>query len=417
MAYRIERRIVAIVVALGMAGAGVGHIGTGTAQAAFAPRSGPVFNNPKGGVAHQYAIMRQIERNIDTSPRGSVIRVAIYSITLDRFADRLIAAHRRGVHVKVLMDTHGANRIWRRLVAVLGGKVNVHKSASSYAALCSAGCVSPYRKNGRAISSLHTKYYLFSGGGKPTVTVSSANPTRAQAEVAWNNSYTVVGNKGLYGAFVRNFTDMSKGAKDDHDRNYYWTYGANPKAYFWPKARRGSDTIRNMLDLVTCSRTHQSKVRLAMFQWSDGRLAVARKLASMASKGCRVTVIYTKAQIAPSVRSTLARSRVDVRDTTHGKTRGGYAAHYTHNKYLLIDGRYNGANGRKFVLTGSANFTRNGLYHNDEANIKAVDPHVYDAYLRNFNQQIAAVPASIAKQRAEDKRPTIPLHPIEARDS
>ncbi|WP_116022422.1 phospholipase D-like domain-containing protein [Thermomonospora umbrina] len=351
--------------------------------------------------------MRQIERNVDTSPKGSVIRVAVYSMGLDQFANKLIAAHRRGVNVRVLMDAHSANDTWRRLERVLGSRAD----ARSHAVLCSGGCMSPYRRKGDTVSSLHTKYFLFSGNGRPTVTISSANPTVLQAEAAWNNSYTVVGNKGLYSAFVRNFTDMTNGANGYYDADYHWTYGTNPKAYFWPRAWGGSDTVLTMLDLVTCSKTRRSRVRVAMFQWTDGRMAIARKLASMASKGCRVTVIYTRDQISPSVRSTLARSRVVVRDTTHGRTRDGYAAHYTHNKYVLIDGRYAGADRRKIVLTGSANFTVTGLYYNDESYLRIVSPSVHDAYLRNFNQQITAVRSATTESHA----PALPIHPEETR--
>ncbi|SEG74211.1 Phosphatidylserine/phosphatidylglycerophosphate/cardiolipin synthase [Thermomonospora echinospora] len=412
------KRIAALVAAVGVLGAGAVHLGTGTASAAFSPRSGPVFNNPTGNTAQQYAIMRQIERNIDTAPKGSVIRVAVYSITLNSFADKLIAAHRRGVYVRFLMDQHSVNGVWQRLASALGTKVNVQTSASSYAALCSGGCMGRYHgKDGAAVGSLHTKFFLFSGGGKPTVTISSANPTATQAEVAWNNSYTVVGNKSLYNAYVKNFNDMSKGALGSYNRNYYWTSGANPKAYFWPKSKGSNDTILGMLQLVTCSKTYPSQVRVAMFQWTDGRLPLARQLVSMAAKGCRVTVIYTKDSISPAVQSTLAKSKVVVRDTTFGRTPQGYAEHYTHNKYLLIDGRYGGTNGSKIVMTGSANYTVNGLYYNDESNLKLTGATMYAAYLKNFNDQIASVPALTAQQRAEGRLPAIPVDPAQLRDS
>ncbi|HEX2316350.1 MAG TPA: phospholipase D-like domain-containing protein [Thermomonospora sp.] len=393
------RRLTVLVAAFGMVGAGAwvgaGRSGAGTANVVFAPRPGPVFNDPRGRPAQQYAIMRHIERHIATSPKGSQIRVAVYSMDLDQFANRLIAAHRRGVHVKVLMDAQSVNDTWERLASVLGDDPN----ARSYAVLCTGGCLSPYQGDDETVPSLHSKYYLFSGGGKPTVTVSSANPTALQAEVVWNNSHTVVGDKGLYNAFVRNFTDMTRGANGAYDADYHWTYGTNPKAYFWPKAWGGSDTIVTMLDQVTCSKRYPSRVRVAMFQWTSGRVAIARRLARMASRGCRVTVIYPRDLIARSVRSTLARSRVVVHDVTYGRDSDGYARYYTHNKYLLIDGRYAGVNRRKIVLTGSANFTMTGLYYNDEVHLRILGARVHDAYLRNFHQQIIAARSTTAESR------------------
>jgi phosphatidylserine/phosphatidylglycerophosphate/cardiolipin synthase-like enzyme len=410
------RRTVVWMAAIGLIGTGVGYVGTGEADAAFNPRPGPIFNNPEGDPVEQYAIMQQIENNIDSSPKGSVIRLAFYSINLNEIADKLIAAHKRGVYVKVLMDQHSQNAIWRRLVAELGNKVNTN-SASSYAALCYGGCMAHHYSGGTPASWLHAKYYLFSGGGKRTVTVSSANPTSAQAEVAWNNSYTVVGNDGLYNAYVKYFTDMSKGAAGTHKTNYYWTYGSNPKAYYWPKASGASDTILGMLQLVTCSPAYPTQVRIAMFEWTDNRLPIAKQLVTMASKGCKVSVIYTKDQVASSVQSTLANSKVDVRDTTHGTNEDGYAEHYTHDKYLLIDGRYDGVSGKKIVMTGSANYTANGLYHNDESNLKITSSAVYSAYLANFGDQIASIPSLTAKQQALGQKPTIPVDPDEAADS
>jgi phosphatidylserine/phosphatidylglycerophosphate/cardiolipin synthase-like enzyme len=416
MANLVWRRTVARVAAIGLIGTGAGYLGTGEASAAFNPQSGPVFNNPESDSTQQYAIMRKIEDNIDTAPKGSVIRIAIYSINLDEFADKLIAAHKRGVYVKVLMDQHGQNAVWKRLVAALGSKVST-ASASSYAAVCSGGCLAHHYSGGEPTSFLHAKYYLFSGGGKRTVTISSANPTAAQAEVAWNNSYTVVGNDGLYNGYVKYFTDMSKGATGTHKPAYYWTYGSNPKAYYWPKASGGSDTILGMLQLVTCSATYPTQVRVAMFEWTDARIALAKQLVSMASRGCKVTVLYTKNQVSSSVRSTLANSKMDVRDSTHGTNSEGYAEHYTHDKYLLIDGRYDGVSGRKIVMTGSANYTANALYHNDESDMKVTSSTIYLAYLADFNNQLAAVPRLAAQERALGERPAIPLDPDEARDS
>ncbi|GLY80356.1 phospholipase D-like domain-containing protein [Actinoallomurus iriomotensis] len=403
-------------VAVVLIGAGIGFAGTGQADAAFNPKAGPVFNDPEGDTAAQYAIVRQIETNIDTAPAGSVIRAAFYSINLSDFADKLIAAHKRGVYVQVLMDQHAQNSTWSRLVSALGKKVST-ASAASYAAVCYGGCVAHHYTNGAPSAFLHTKFFLFSGGGTRAVTVSSANPTDTQAEVAYNNSYTVVGNTGLYNAYVKTFTDMAKGATGKYKPGYYWTYGSNPKAYYWPKASGGSDTVLGMLQLVTCSKTYPSQVRVAMFEWTDNRLPLAKQLVSMASKGCKVTVAYTKAQVSSTVRSTLANSKIDVRDTTHGKDADGYAEHYTHDKYLLIDGRYSGASGQKIVLTGSANYTANSLYHNDESDVKVTSSTVYAAYLANFNDQLAAIPTITAKQQALGQKPTIPVNPEEAADS
>src|ERR1044072_9080262 len=98
-----KRRGTVIMATTSLIASGAGYFGAGEASAAFAPRPGPIFNDPESSHARQYAIVRQIEDNIGAAPKGSVIRVAVFSMDLDEVADALIAAHERGVHVKVLM--------------------------------------------------------------------------------------------------------------------------------------------------------------------------------------------------------------------------------------------------------------------------------------------------------------------------
>jgi phosphatidylserine/phosphatidylglycerophosphate/cardiolipin synthase-like enzyme len=384
---------------------------------AFAPIAGTAFNNPSGTADEQYKIMNRLMDDINNAPKGSTIRVAIYSLDLPDFATSLINAHERGVYVKVLMDSHGApnNALWAALQKELGKKVST-ASASSFATLCTGGCITHHTSGP---SYLHAKFYLFSGGGHPTVVVSSANPTVPQAETAWNNSFTTVGNQGLYNSYVSRFSLMSTTSVGKAKASAYGTYGTNPKSYYWPRGKGGSDTINSMFKLIKCPST----IRIAMFQWSDSRVALANTLVAMGKAGCTIKILYTADQIGPKIQAALKNKKnVTVTDTTTGNV-DGYAEHYTHNKYALIDGTYDGKKAQQIVITGSENYTINALDYNDETDLKLTGTGYAD-YLDNWQDQFDAVTKTTtlkakAEQRAEGDAPVIKIDPrqIDGRDA
>src|SRR5690349_20682838 len=153
----------------------------------YTPHTGATFNKPTGTQAEQYAIMDQLMASVDAAPKGSAIRMAMYSISIQDFSDKLIAAHQRGVNVQLLMDDHSLGDQWLSLVNELG----TDTQAKSFAVTCHHSCLAE-----SDISYMHAKFYMFSttGSAKKVVTVSSANPTNSQAKTGWNNAYTMVGD-------------------------------------------------------------------------------------------------------------------------------------------------------------------------------------------------------------------------------
>jgi phosphatidylserine/phosphatidylglycerophosphate/cardiolipin synthase-like enzyme len=57
---------------------------------------------------------------------------------------------------------------------------------------------------------------------------------------------------------------------------------------------------------------------------------------------------------------------------------------YSHNKYVLVNGVYDGNRSSKLVFTGSANFTQVGLRYNNEVVVKLRANTAYDLYHNNF---------------------------------
>jgi phosphatidylserine/phosphatidylglycerophosphate/cardiolipin synthase-like enzyme len=392
----------------------------------FTSTPGSKFNDPEDPAA-QMAVMGPIIDSINGAGCGQTVRVAMFSISDGEpgpaFAAALVAAHQRGVIVKVLMDRHSDNATWQSLVTELGND----PKASSFAALCPGGCLSHYSG-----SYLHAKYYMFSGGGDAnrTVTLSSANPTDAQVSTAWNSSQTVKGNVAFYNSYVKYFTAMSKGAVNGPgplSSGYYdTTNGASarrlsPPAYQWPRTRSKNDAWIDLLGNVKAP----AEINVAMFEWSahgspggPNYLQLPKKLVSLAATGVKIHILMTASQVDDSVQAYLAAhpKNIDVHDTSHGRDGNGNALHYTHDKYMTISGTYAGVKNTKLVVAGSANWTINASWHNDETDVKLTGSAAYEGFLTDWQRQYdrccgTAAPRLKAEQRAEGTAPEIPVDP------
>lgn len=416
MRSHITRTLVAVVAGLPLMLAITGAKAPRT-KALPAVDTGTVFNNPEGDRARQYAIINHLVDNIEASAAYAkatgahpTIRVVIYSIGAPAFADALAAAHRDGVNVQIIMDNHAINDMWNRLAADLNRAR--WKGDTSFAKTCGTGgsCL-----NGTVGSAVHAKYFTFSLGGRRVVTVTSSNPTRTQAEVAWNHAYTVADDTRLYNAYVAYFNALRDGPKR-RQPNYYRYTSTEPRAYYFPKGK-GSDTVEDILGNVSGCRG--TTIRVAMFGWTAARRNLATKLVAMGRAGCKVDILLTDGAVDGSVKSTLANKRnVTVTDTSKGQgCSGPYACHYTHSKYLLIRGGYLGST-RRLVFAGSPNWTYNGLRRNDEVLQRIDNATVYGTFVANFNAQKAAVSArSTALRRAETPKKELPVRPSELKDS
>ncbi len=417
-----------VTVPVGSAGATVKKAKTPTSceSRMFVSSSGSRFNDPEDP-ATQLDIMGPIIDSINSAGCGQTIRVAMFSISDGEpgptFARALVAAHQRGVVVKVLMDRHSDDATWQSLVTELGND----PKASSFAALCPGGCLSHY-----AGSYLHAKFYMFSGGSdaNKTVTVSSANPTGAQAVTAFNSSQTVKGNVGFYNSYVNYFTAMSKGALNGSgplSSGYYDSSAGvaarkiSPPAYQWPRTRTKTDAWVDQLNNVKAP----AEINIAMYQWSahgspgdKNYLELPKKLVSLASTGVKVHILMTASQVDNSVQAYFRShtKNLDVHDTTRGQDANGNALHYTHDKYLMVSGTFAGVKNSKVVVAGSSNWTINGTWHNDETDVKLTGATTYGAFLSDWQRQYdrccgTATLRSKALQRAQGERPEIPIDP------
>lgn len=372
-------------------------IGTSAQAYAFtySPPAGAKFNDPTGTVTQQYAILDHIRRSIDNAPSGSIIRIATYAIDNGPTVDKLIAAHKRGAHVKVIYESHMANSYTQKLVTALG----TNKTSRSFAVTCRASCLGPS-------GDLHAKMYLFSTAGYASrvTMIGSANLTTKNAVTGWNNLYTTVGDTALYDYYRNRFTQM---LSDANVANAYMALqSGSTAAYLYPKpiTQAFYDPILAELNRVSCSGVQgpygssgHTVVHVAMFGWMNTRADIARKLWELDNAGCVVDVVvdynlykpndnsgHIQDAILPILMKPTANGGIPIYDGHYDSDGNGFANYYMHNKYLLINGRYGSSMGGTAVFTGSQNWSYASLYQNNEILNRIFDVNVYRSYAGNF---------------------------------
>ncbi|HVD19569.1 MAG TPA: phospholipase D-like domain-containing protein [Propionibacteriaceae bacterium] len=336
------------------------------------PANDVVFNNPAGSPAEQLAVMNQVKDAVDSVPGGSYIRFAVYSFSWNPMATALITAHKRGVNVRLLVDSHTETPEIRTLRSEL--KKSTPYSNTSYLKTCTYSCMSSKP------SFIHSHLYLFSRVGNATRVsmISSANPAGTGITESWNNTYTV-NDSTLYNANVDNFNDM---LPDKTNTDYYHTVESPPyKEYFFPRAgsTKNSDTIYNILNDVSCPST----IKITTYFWTNLRLYLAEKLSDLKKKGCSVEVIYPDGPGGQdTIESKVTAELLDGKIPTYN-TRPVNGL-YMHNKVLLINGTYQGVAGQKIVYTTSQNLTKTSLRDSNEVMLRIPDARIYGKYDANF---------------------------------
>ncbi|HEX2130720.1 MAG TPA: phospholipase D-like domain-containing protein, partial [Actinophytocola sp.] len=346
-------------------------------------RTGAVFNDPVGGDGT--AIVRRICDLVHQAPSGSRIRIAHFVVSGDAgldFATELIAAHRRGVDVQIVLDGwQDTTPAAEALRAALG----TDETRASWLHVCSR--VSPEGNTSSCIGTKgqHNKFYLFSrtGGASDVVVQSSANFTDLNSRTYWNNAVTLVGNTRLYRAYDAYFEDLAaERATDDYYRTTTTGMrGGMVRSYFFPRAE--GDHVLEILDQVGCR--GGTTIRIGMSEWDTYRIAIARRLVELSGQGCSVSIVH--GLMDPEVRDTLsADPSIQLRELSVSDALPGRI----HSKYFLVDGEFDGERDARWVFTGSPNWNHTSLRRNDEAMIQTNVRSVYDAYEANFAHMFAS---------------------------
>ncbi len=388
-----------------------------SAPAASKPRSkrwkaprGPYFNDPhlrKGW----FKIERAILETVRHSPKGSTIRIAVYSFDRMPVARALIAAHRRGVKIQMLLNDHQSTGA----IQAIRNEIGTNRKSKNFIHQCVASC----RGTQNEYNNMHSKFYLFSEAGRSEdlVAVGSANMMLNADLHQWNDLYFTDGDHELFRQFVTVFNDM----RSDHDTRqepvFFCGTPTGPacddsvdKHTAWAFPRPSgpqNDLVLDMLNRVQCLTPDglggftRTRLALSMHTMRGVRGdyladAVRRKYA----EGCNFRVMYgligfrTKGVLgAPT-----DRGRIPLRSTgldynledDYDLNKDGVddliLSYYSHQKYLIIQGTYNGVPDTSMVLTGSSNWASLST-GNDEAWFTIRGARVAKKYLRNYDYQ------------------------------
>lgn len=328
---------------------------------------GATFNTPVGSAASQQAIQTKIDQLIQGAPKGSTISVAMFHFSSQKVADQLVAAAKRKVKVRVVLDS-GSSIFYAYKLLARG--LGTSKKRSSWVMMCAKnkGCI--------ASQFNHDKYFLFSRtrNTSDVVLQTSANATTYANTIQWNDALTIA-DRGVYNGYARYFADM---AAQRRTTNYHRVVQSGKyRVDFLPWST--GDPISESLDKVDCTRGTRLELSMDFLLWAP----VAHQLRAMQSAGCTIEIVLTHANktvlndlTAPGGTHGLPILRYLPDDGHHA---------YDHSKYLLIDGTYAGRK-QRLVLTGSVNYTGDSFAAQDETLVTAADSALEQRYAANFSE-------------------------------
>lgn len=363
---------------------------------ATAPRvkvaTGAVFSDPLRNQAG--AVAQRLCSYFKQADRGSTISLAAFVISGkagEDYVDQLLAAHRRGVNVQVVMDGW---QISKAPADRLIGELGTNTRSGSWVAVCSHTSPEGNTSSCQGTKGMHNKFALFSSlsGKRDVVVQSSANVTDVNHISYWNNALTVTGDRGLYRAYRSYHADL---AAMKQDADYHRTVSSRGPsgisvARFFPAAT--ADPVQERLSTLRCVPGH-TRIAVGMSEWDDTRVGIAQELARLERQGCRVSVVA--GPLGEQVSSTLDEAGVPRRDLEDEKASGRL-----HSKYLVVSGARDSASPQgnrgdaSFVFTGSHNYNSTSLRRNDEAILELHNRSVVKQYLANSDRlwQVALSP-------------------------
>ncbi|MER7493013.1 phospholipase D-like domain-containing protein [Streptomyces pharetrae] len=377
--------------------------------------NGPVFNDPLGTAEQQKAVFTQLVALIDATSAGQTIRGSMFEFGDQEVADALLAAHRRGVDVKLVVDDSTyvdgegrqyANPAYESLKSGLG----TNDTARSWVVVCDdrfedndgvddvqRGCLA-VAPPGPAYN--HNKFFVFSRIGpfddgtsySKVVFQTSSNLSNWYKVESFNDAVTF-SDSAVYDGYASYHEKLRAGRYLAGGNNtvYFSTpTGSTYRGYFFPRGdssynNPATDTIVNALDEVSCAYTgtdgkrHQTDIRIVMLYFNDSRIQVADKLAQLRSQGCWIDIVYASAE--SRVKSTLTGANIQHRACMIPNGPGIDVR--PHNKQILIDGDYNGDITPR-VYTGSANLIGSSLRSADESFVRITGADYHAKYLSTF---------------------------------
>lgn len=314
---------------------------------------------------------------VNKARRGQTLTLSMFNLTYPAAAGTLLSAARRGVAVRVLLNSEGArSRQARALIAGLG----TNRKAKSWVVVRPGGV------------RMHSKFLLVTtrAGQGPTVWVSSGNLTTSNGRDQANEALITVGDRPLYDFLMAQFTLMRTGVSSPRVLGRSATTAATVvRAFPIPEGGAANDPVMAVLNDITCRNGSQrTVVRMAQLFLTVERLYVSQRLRELAAQGCDLRIVgHMRGWNEKAIKRLLGNGNghVDLR-STNGRI--------LHTKITSVDG-WNAAGERiDIALVGSHNLTGRALTVtlegvNDELSLRIWDERTLDTYNRWIDRVIA----------------------------
>lgn len=339
---------------------------TGAMPTPYTMQTGVLFNDANGTQQAQNIIEAHIVDAIQHARKRSEIRIATWSFFSDAGVHALIAAHKRGVSVRLVMAkgrSEDQPRYYAQLKDALSrGNQSRPPELRSGVRTCRGACRGPR-------GTMHTKMFLFSKvGATPDVVMWGSPNLTSMARVGqWNDMFTKVGNHGLFTFADSIFTDLWRN-KDVTAPYQAHTAGAITFSALPYQGK--TDWVTKELQQVRCHGadptvgTPEGRTRIQVAQAvlrGDVGDSIARNLSRLQGQGCDVSVLYTV--IGGSSRKLLGTvPRAHFAEDENGD---GVFEKYLHMKVLTVGGRIGDDPAATLVMNGSENWSTMSRY-NDE---------------------------------------------------
>jgi phosphatidylserine/phosphatidylglycerophosphate/cardiolipin synthase-like enzyme len=347
---------------------------------AYVPPAGANFNNPIGTPVQQRKLLQQVIRTTNSAPPGSTIRMAVYSFGDGQTADALLAAHARGVNVKLVFAGENVYPAMARLRDGIGQDV----SQPSFVVICKNSCRGDKGQ-------MHAKYFSFTqaGSARWITMVGSVNLTQYNAQDQWNDLYTRVDDRPYFRAYGRWFGQL----KEDQPvaKQYLHKATATTDIRITPvDLKTEADPVLDALGRVRCevtrreidpgSKAPDEVVKTDLYvnthAWNEERgKRIAWKVVDLRSDGCRVKVFYGTG-LGAAVRSILENNGVRIRKGHHQGVR-------THQKVMIVDGAFGDDLDTVRAWTGSQNWSDRAA-NRDDLIVQINDPGEAQRYVDRF---------------------------------
>lgn len=418
-----------------------------TPAVAYEPPGGATFNTPHpwGTTAQRYKIVHTIEnaiRNTKPTKKDPEPFMLITSYLFDRrpTVDALIAACKRGVSVRVILDEDIINRSERRLVTALnsdnvkdrnhdgrpdtkprrgpcnrklhrkdkmgnevvvpprhtmstkaarrsvqlptGASVTWGKDAS-YVKRCDGSCRGPG-------GNMHSKFYVFShtGTAKNVVMVSSSNLNRGGAQLGWNDLYVMKNRPKSLAVYKRIHREMTDDVRAPVDKVEVVDGPFTSRFFPMRKASKKNDPTMRDLNKIRCgSAIGRTQINISMFYWKGTRGDyIANKLLSLAHQGCAVNIIYgaPSRAIAGRLRAAATSHVINLWDSRRDFNEDGVADVRTHGKWIAVKGTVGKDRSAWQVWTGTQNWVAGSLSKGDENSLNINMKSAYLKYIREW---------------------------------